>query len=119
MGVSPQLARYYKLRDQINEKRRQYRAEHRALVNLQAKEYRDTRREEIRRYNNNYAKKLPVRLLKKVPTADLIAELERRRPVCDNCTQAVRYLNEPLRCDNCMWRPEKLMTDNFKPKEDR
>ena len=49
MGVSPQLARYYKLRDQINAKRRQYRAEHRALVNLQAKEYRDTRREEIRR----------------------------------------------------------------------
>ena len=118
MSISPQLARYYKLRDQINAKRRQYRAEHRALVNLQAKEYRDTRRDEIRRYNNNYAKKLPVRLLKKVSTTDLIAELERRRPDCKKCPP-IENINGDHSCDYCIWRCIRGTKDNFKPKEDR
>ena len=53
---NPQLERYYRLRDEINARRRAYRAAHRAEVNLKAKLYRATRKEEIAKYNREYAK---------------------------------------------------------------
>jgi hypothetical protein len=47
-------------------------------------------------------------------TADLIAELEKRRPKCEDCIQNIKYLNIPRRCDLCLWREEILRTNKFK-----
>jgi hypothetical protein len=48
-----------------------------------------------------------------IPTADLMAELEKRRP-CEKCAK-----NEEYNCA-CIWAKVfslRLLTDNFKPKE--
>lgn len=80
----PQLERYHRLKDEINARKRAYRAGHREEVNLKAKLYRATRKEEIRRYNNAYSKKR-YSGIKNIPTSSLISELESRRP-CTRCT---------------------------------
>jgi len=46
-----------------------------------------------------------------LPTADLIAELEKRRP-CERCA----YVNSCTGDSNCMWNDIfSFRTDNFKP----
>ena len=114
--VSPQLARYYANKEEINARRRAYRAAHRVEVNLKAKVYRATRKEEIRRYNNEYAKKIPYLRLKKVSTPDLIAELERRRPKCS--VETCGHIGSEL-CGTCIWgvfigEEDGSIKDNFK-----
>ena len=43
-----------------------------------------------------------------ITTADLIAELEKRRPKCSKCN------NADVECDMCFWRWESGDKDNFK-----
>ena len=47
---------------------------------------------------------------KGIPTADLLAELEKRRPDCDKCGP-----HGDNRCMFCIWQGEGLHKDNFKP----
>ena len=51
-----------------------------------------------------------------VSTADLIAELERRRPDCANCNRA--YTEDFSPCDECVWRTDDIGLDNFTPKSE-
>jgi hypothetical protein len=48
-----------------------------------------------------------------IPTADLIAELEKRRPNCMTCKD--RTSHNPDRCVNCLWGYGHKIEDNFKP----
>jgi len=57
--------------------------------------------------------------ISQAPTADLIAELEKRKPSCYECANYPKapLFNERI-CQKCIW-PGWLGKDNFKPKEDR
>jgi len=48
-----------------------------------------------------------------IPTADLIAELEKQRPDCKKCPP-IPNINGDHSCDNCIWLGKSLGTDNFK-----
>jgi hypothetical protein len=106
--VYPQLARYYANRDAINSRRRAYRAAHRAEVNIKAKVYRETRKEEIRKYNSEYAKKIKYIRLRKVSTDELIAEMLNRRPDCSKCCNS--EIHQYYDGCQCVWAHIK---DNF------
>ena len=50
-----------------------------------------------------------------IPTADLIAELNKRRPECKLCENRGSFDRDL--CINCIWYYQRKITDNFKPKE--